>query len=329
MRLWLVGAVMAAAVAAVVTWPSLNSTSWSWVTSPTANAKHNGAKVALTGSQGAVRVWQWAGSSTAAQVRRAGLPAIIIGHPSTVEWPCRHWSPASLAKLLHRVPVKRQRSSNVFIYTNDGVPMATAPESFFDRNPHLSKPPLIDMKAEVADEFLQELLLSQPGSSHAYVGCPLSQVLPPETLQAQLGPESRDFFPDQPAIEVNLWIGTKGVEAHPHYDTSENFYLPLFGKKTFVVAPPSVHKAVRLYPSLHWHYRQTQVSNLNDTGQALVIELQAGQVLYLPPFWFHHVKSPVRQTTRRERGAVNLHQFLERIAGVQHHGAGIHVARSA
>ena len=59
--------------------------------------------------------------------------------------------------------------------------------------------------------------------------------------------------------QVNLWLGSNGTTARTHYDTSDNFYVPVHGAKLFQIAPPSALPKAKLYPSLHPHYRQSQV----------------------------------------------------------------------
>jgi hypothetical protein len=60
-------------------------------------------------------------------------------------------------------------------------------------------------------------------------------------------------------VQTNLWIGSKGVVAEMHYDTSDNFFLVLNGSKQFSIWPPELLPAARVYPSLHPYYRQSSV----------------------------------------------------------------------
>ena len=120
---------------------------------------------------------------------------------------------------------------------------------------------------------------------------------------------------------VNLWLGRAGGVAPCHYDGYHNAMAQLHGAKRFVVAPPTASRLLRPFPFLHPSHAQCQadvasmlapsvdahgyggsggagsggggggsgdVAALAAAG-ALETELRAGEVLYLPPLWFHEV----------------------------------------
>ena len=100
---------------------------------------------------------------------------------------------------------------------------------------------------------------------------------------------------------INAWIGPPHVIAHCHYDGYHNFYVQLYGTKKFTLFSPSQWPGLYPYPFLHPSHAQAQV-NLSDVGQlelfplagktrALEVILQPGDLLYMPPLWFHHVES--------------------------------------
>ncbi len=115
---------------------------------------------------------------------------------------------------------------------------------------------------------------------------------------------------------INVWLGPRGATAHCHYDGYYNFYVQIYGRKRFVLFPPTAHQVLGVYPFLHPHHAQaitnvTQVlpelCTVDDGGNAkhasddvgskavelrrlaVVADLAPGDVLYLPPLWFHHV----------------------------------------
>ena len=100
---------------------------------------------------------------------------------------------------------------------------------------------------------------------------------------------------------VNVWFGEPDVITHMHYDGYHNFYVQIQGRKKFTVFSPSEWKHVYPYPFLHPHHAQAQVniSNVNDTDKfpfitkatGMEITLVPGDLLYLPPLWFHHVEA--------------------------------------
>ncbi|KAI6653760.1 hypothetical protein LOD99_3264 [Oopsacas minuta] len=100
---------------------------------------------------------------------------------------------------------------------------------------------------------------------------------------------------------INVWLGEPGVIAHMHYCEYHNFYVQIQGSKKFTVFSPSEWIHVYPYPYLHPHHAQAQVniSNVNDTDKfpfitkatGMEITLEPGDLLYLPPLWFHHVEA--------------------------------------
>ena len=100
---------------------------------------------------------------------------------------------------------------------------------------------------------------------------------------------------------INVWFGEPGVIAHMHYDGYHNFYAQIQGRKKFTVFSPAEWKHLYPYPFLHPHHAQAQVniSNENDTEKfpfisqatGMEITLEPGDLLYLPPLWFHHVEA--------------------------------------
>ena len=100
---------------------------------------------------------------------------------------------------------------------------------------------------------------------------------------------------------VNAWMGQPHVIAHCHYDGYHNFYAQLYGTKKFTLFQPINWPGLYPYPFLHPSHAQTQV-NLSDPKdleyfplvgkvRALEVVLQPGDLLYMPPLWFHLVES--------------------------------------
>lgn len=97
---------------------------------------------------------------------------------------------------------------------------------------------------------------------------------------------------------TNVWIGPKHATTQNHYDISYNFYVQIYGEKRFILFPPHQLHHLYLFPFLHPGAQQSQVNlsrpdlNLFPHFQETVAYealLKPGDVLYLPPFWFHHV----------------------------------------
>ena len=100
---------------------------------------------------------------------------------------------------------------------------------------------------------------------------------------------------------VNVWIGQPHVIAHCHYDGYHNFYAQLYGTKKFTLFSPDEWPGLYPYPFLHPSHAQSQV-NLSDITEntkfplaervrGLEVVLKPGDLLYIPPLWFHLVES--------------------------------------
>jgi len=130
------------------------------------------------------------------------------------------------------------------------------------------------------------------------LGRPYNDLFPIESLMVK----NSTWTADKSYLHrwTNVWFGPAGATTHNHYDISHNFYAQLYGKKRFILFPPEEYKNLYLYPFLHPGAQQSQVS-LDDPNidlksfpnfkNAVAYDaiLEPGDVLYLPPLWFHHV----------------------------------------
>jgi hypothetical protein len=114
--------------------------------------------------------------------------------------------------------------------------------------------------------------------------------------------------------KVNIWIGGRGSTAQGHYDATHNMYVQLRGSKKFKLFEPAAWRYLYLYPALHPYHRQVQINvenpDLNRFPEAAhvispqkhyrgpyEITLHAGDLLYIPPYWFHHVEAVGTETS--------------------------------
>ena len=93
-----------------------------------------------------------------------------------------------------------------------------------------------------------------------------------------------------------VWMGRGRTVTHAHYDTSHNLYVQVAGRKHFTLWPPKEHEALRLFPSVHALHRQSSwgaPTHAEAAGSAerFAVTLEPGDALYLPPFYFHHVRA--------------------------------------
>jgi hypothetical protein len=97
--------------------------------------------------------------------------------------------------------------------------------------------------------------------------------------------------------QVNFWLGGTNVTAYTHYDTSHNFHMVVSGRKRFILFPPRAYSRLKLHPCLHPLYRQVDIDVLAQDNlmeyirelRGFEVELMDGDVLYIPPYWFHTV----------------------------------------
>ncbi|XP_065182659.1 hypoxia-inducible factor 1-alpha inhibitor-like, partial [Sycon ciliatum] len=128
-----------------------------------------------------------------------------------------------------------------------------------------------------------------------------------------------ELLSPNPAVSsVNVWMGPPNVIAHCHYDGYHNFYAQLSGRKRFWLARPRAWPQLLTSPFLHPMHAQCQVNlstpltptcagggsaskegagadadigDDDDDVEILEVVLDPGDLLYIPPLWFHHVES--------------------------------------
>eukprot|EP00039_Didymoeca_costata_P000126 m.44209 g.44209 ORF g.44209 m.44209 type:complete len:515 (-) comp10068_c0_seq2:13-1557(-) len=97
-----------------------------------------------------------------------------------------------------------------------------------------------------------------------------------------------------------VWIAGKGVIAASHYDLTHNFYYQIAGKKRFTIVSPEWFRTMCIYPASHILPRHSQVNMTHPDmklcpqfaqAQSITLQLNPGEMLYLPPNWFHHVET--------------------------------------
>ena len=137
---------------------------------------------------------------------------------------------------------------------------------------------------------------------------------PPYSTHMASQAEPRGFLsapadlPELGGQDANLFAGEAGTEASTHYDPTHGSFVQIYGTERFEFWRPESWVAQRLHPYGHPGHRQSQLldraialptaphsaAGLKAQGlppphsQAV---LGPGDVLYLPPFWFHRVSS--------------------------------------
>jgi hypothetical protein len=96
---------------------------------------------------------------------------------------------------------------------------------------------------------------------------------------------------------THVWFGTANTVSVLHHDRAPNWFAQVFGEKRFILFSPD--QVQSLYPQT----RQLQVSAVDPVRPDLeahprfaearptVVTVRAGEILFLPSFWWHHVTS--------------------------------------
>ena len=83
----------------------------------------------------------------------------------------------------------------------------------------------------------------------------------------------------------NVAMSGNSVSVRSHYDASHNFLVQILGTKRLLLMPPN---SVEMYPETHPAHRQIQPLP-RQQAQVLEVVLHPGDMVYIPPFWIHHV----------------------------------------
>jgi len=99
---------------------------------------------------------------------------------------------------------------------------------------------------------------------------------------------------------INCRFGMQSVIAENHFDGSRNFVVLLGGERRYILAHPNQCENLILYPKEHPSGRHSKIDwsepDLNkypmfSKAMGNEVVLQAGDLLYLPTFWFHYIVS--------------------------------------
>lgn len=236
--------------------------------------------------------WSRDNLSIAAELSRLRTPVLVKGS-QVRDWKALQlWTPQYLAKKVSFLKNARNGTEPRFIgvSTKEGLMDVSLlhPAKEAGRNFRLQ------------DIRMKDFLLydqAKPKSEYHYYSGPMawwpgelhSHVMPIDFLQV-----------DKELAVASVWMGHEGVTAQCHFDRSYNFFAQIHGRKRWTLYPPETWSLFYLYPHLHPNYHQSQVDSANPdlerfphfarpNGQQVILE--PGDVLYIPPYWFHQVES--------------------------------------
>ena len=238
-------------------------------------------------------------------------PAVFKGTDPARQWLARSVLPAPRfwQENMPRVPGVRLSDTGVFSFFKMDRPLSP----YFARHGDPNRPAEEMAAAEWMrlwksdspnDPFVSfsEVLHRLPVTTglHDDVIWPL--VIPFESLLVNdTRPEDPQRYADSEKAIFRLWAASGGARTVAHHDWSHNWYVLLTGVKRFVLYPPNVSAHLYMYPFLHPHATKLQPNVLSKKSiagfshfpvqEAQEVILEAGDVLYVPPYWFHDVST--------------------------------------
>lgn len=109
---------------------------------------------------------------------------------------------------------------------------------------------------------------------------------------------------EKTSLERMIWFGFREVDTPLHYDSADNIYIQIYGKKWFVLYAPTDSKYLFQHhpkPNVLSRINFSKIKNIDivdDKTELLqhavpyFVELNPGDILYVPKNWWHDVRSP-------------------------------------
>ncbi len=101
------------------------------------------------------------------------------------------------------------------------------------------------------------------------------------------------------SVDIKAWLGPKGTISPMHYDPKHNLLCQVFGHKKIILAAPD--DSPNLYPhetEMLKNTSQIDAEHIDMTKfpmcsavQFYHLNLYEGEILYIPPRWWHYVRS--------------------------------------
>ncbi|HEY4128923.1 MAG TPA: cupin-like domain-containing protein [Gammaproteobacteria bacterium] len=176
------------------------------------------------------------------------------------------------------------------------------------------------MPMQFAD-FLRQVMVKPAGDDRIYLNLQTDKVIEPPLLQLIGDFSIPPYFKDLPLRCVNLWMGNseQAIITPLHHDFNDNLYVVVEGRKHFTLFPPE--QAPNLYTrgqllsvESNGIIRYTTLSGMPHLSQVDIqepdhgrfplyakaeptrmdVDIEAGDMLFLPAGWFHQVSSSGR-----------------------------------
>ncbi|KAG8227129.1 hypothetical protein J437_LFUL001673 [Ladona fulva] len=213
------------------------------------------------------------------------LPVILKN--CLLHWPAlKSWSPGYLAKVAGERTVPVELGPN-YIHPAWGQKLMTIREFV---NTHMLDENSQDSKVDQIGYLAQHPLFEQVPELRADIKIPEYCCLCDNA--------SDDEDVEEPVI--NAWFGPKGTVSPLHYDPKHNLLAQVVGKKRVILY--SCEDSKYLHPYMGQLLDNTSQIDPEDPetierfpdlikAEPWECEIQAGDMLYIPPKWWHHIRS--------------------------------------
>ena len=254
------------------------------------NPLGNGDAVVPYIVDGQVSVKEWTLDLPFAETVAAAGEAVVLRHTVVEKWRARNvWKPSYLSQKIKQLDGIYENDNRWFgPYYDIRKPLVNLTKRVNSYSTNLSMSGVELFRRILSNESKDFVYFS--GEIERLGSWAIDDLLPLDEF-ISLNPQS---------TSINVWIGQPRVIAHCHYDGYHNMYVQLFGKKKFTLFRPSQWSFIYPYPFLHPSHAQSQV-NLSDTdldrfpqvqkAHAVEAVIGPGDVLYIPPLWFHYVEA--------------------------------------
>ena len=236
-----------------------------------------------------VKVLSSPDASFARSCTKSAVP-VVLKNTIVKKWQAQKWSPTYLRtklKILHGIYENENRwFGPYFTRTKPLLRYAVR------KNPYKT-----DTKLS-SEEFFHRLD-NPTGDRYHYFSGDIDQL--GDWAYSEIQPVQELLLPNPKRSSINVWIGQPHVIAHCHYDGYHNFYAQLYGIKKFTLFRPTNWPGLYPYPFLHPSHAQAQINASSEEEverfalvrkvEAVEVVLGPGDLLYIPPLWFHEVES--------------------------------------
>lgn len=119
-----------------------------------------------------------------------------------------------------------------------------------------------------------------------------------------------------------LWVGTSHSLVPLHFDQPNNFLVQIYGEKHLLLFPPKQSKYLYMQPFysriVHTSQIDTYIDKSNPNvskfpklqeAEFIEVVLKAGDLLYIPPYWWHQVQGLSLNISVTYRWESRFHQI--------------------